>query len=446
MLKDLKFSLSNLRKAYERGAKADDIVREVYRRIAKVDDPALFIHLRSEEDVLAEAASLPSKTENHPLWGMPFVVKDNMDVGGLPTTAGCPAYAYTAEVDAFVVHRLREAGALLIGKTNLDQFATGLVGVRSPHGTPRNAVDATLVPGGSSSGSAVAVGQGIVAFSLGSDTAGSGRVPAALNDIVGLKPSLGALSASGVVPACRTLDTVSVFATTVSDAFEVFRITCAEDKADPFSKSIAPGQLGTMPDRLHIGVPNAATREFFGDTQQAESFEASLAGLAALGATIVPLDFTPFYDVAAMLYEGAWVAERYTVVEDLLKRDPDALHPITAQIIKGAERFTAADAFRGMYRLKALERRAQATMEGIDMLAVPTIPTFYTLADLEADPITPNSNLGIYTNFVNLLDMCGIAVPTAPRRDGRPGSITLLAPSGQDARVASVAKAIERQV
>lgn len=434
-------TLDALRAAFAQGATPADAVREVYRRLAEIDDPAIFLHLRPMADVVAEAEALPPPAATQPLWGVPFAVKDNIDVAGLPTTAACPAYAYTPDADAFVVARLRAAGALVIGKTNLDQFATGLVGVRSPYGVPRNALDPEIVPGGSSSGSGVIVGHGAVPFALGTDTAGSGRVPAALNGVVGLKPSLGSLSASGTVPACRTLDTIAIFAQTVPDAFAAFAVAAAEDPSDAYSRPIPAGQLGPCPPALTIGVPDAASRLFFGDAVHAASFEASLARLETLGARLVPLDFSPFYDVAQMLYDGAWVAERYTVVEDLMRAAPEALHPTTAHIIGAAERLSAADAFRGLYRLKELGRAAQAAMAGLDMLCVPSVPTFYGLADLAADPVTPNSNLGTYTNFVNLLDMCGIAVPAGPRSDGRPGSITLLAASGRDAEIASVASA-----
>lgn len=439
MTKDKALTLDALRNAYDTGATPADIVREVYRCIDAVADPAIFIHLRSMDDVIAEAEALPARSDAQPLWGVPFVAKDNIDVAGIPTTAACPAYAYTPEEDAFVVAKLRAAGALVIGKTNLDQFATGLVGVRSPYGVPKNAVDPEIVPGGSSSGSGVAVGHGFVTFSLGTDTAGSGRVPAALNNIVGLKPSLGALSATGVVPACRTLDTISIFASHVSDAFAAFQVACAEDAQDAYSKKIAAGQLSAAPTTFKVGVPDANSRIFFDDEVQAASFEDSLDKLKSHGATIVELDFSPFYAVAEMLYEGAWVAERYTVVEDLMRDEPGAFHPTTAKIIGAAEKLSAADVFRGIYRLKELESAAQDLTGQVDLLCVPTIPTFYSVADLDADPVTPNSNLGTYTNFVNLLDMCGIAVPSEPRSDGRPGSITLLAPGGQDALVASLA-------
>ncbi len=442
MNKDQPLTLDAVRDAYDRGATPSDIVSEVYRRIEAIGDPAIFLHLRPIDDVLTEAETLAPRSPAQPLWGVPFVAKDNIDVAGIPTTAACPAYAYLPSKDAFVIAQLRAAGALVIGKTNLDQFATGLVGVRSPYGVPKNAIDPAIVPGGSSSGSGVAVGHGFVSFSLGTDTAGSGRVPAALNNIVGLKPSLGALSATGVVPACRTLDTISIFAATVKDAFAVFQVACAKDDADAYSKPIQPGRLIRPQGAVKIGVPDAGSRIFFGDGVQAASFDASLDRLRALGADVIPMDFSPLYAVADMLYDGAWVAERYTVVEDLMRDAPDALHPTTAHIIGAAQKLSAADAFRGLYRLKELEAAAHAIMDAVDMLCVPTIPTFYSIADLERDPVVPNSNLGTYTNFVNLLDMCGIAVPTAARSDGRPGSVTLLANSGQDALIASMAAAI----
>jgi allophanate hydrolase len=439
-LSRLSFDIASLHAAYSGGLSPVEVLRESLRRLTAADDPAIFITLRHTADLLEDAASLPPfDPVTHPLWGIPFAVKDNIDVADLPTTAACPAFAYTPSHDAVAVARLRAAGAIPLGKTNLDQFATGLVGVRSPYGIPRNAIDPAIVPGGSSSGSAVAVARGIASFSLGTDTAGSGRVPAALNNIVGLKPSLGALSATGVVPACRTLDTISVFALTVPDAWAAFRAACAPDPTDAYSRPMPAPPLSAAPQHLRIAVPDAASREFFGDSAQEASFTATLDRLAAQGATITPIDFAPFFAVARMLYEGAWVAERMTVVEDLLRRDPGALHPVTARIIGAADQLSAADAFRGIYRLADLRQQATALMAGADFLCVPTIPTFYSVADLQADPVTPNSRLGTYTNFVNLMDLCGIAVPVAPRADGRPGSVTLLARAGQDARVAALA-------
>ncbi|MEO0679413.1 MAG: allophanate hydrolase [Pseudomonadota bacterium] len=440
---DLPFTFDALRGAYAAGLSAEAVVDEVFARLDAIDDPAIFIHLRDRAEVRAEAAALGPYDPARPLWGLPFAAKDNIDAAGIETTAGCPAYAFTPDADAFVAARLRAAGALLIGKTNLDQFATGLVGVRSPYGAPRNAVDPAIVPGGSSGGSGVVVGHGAVAFSLGTDTAGSGRVPAALNNIVGLKPSLGALSATGVVPACRTLDTISLFALTVDDAYAAFEVASGYDAADAYARPFAPAPLSAPAPGLRIGGPDAASLEVFGDDMQAAAFVRDLDRLSAGGAAIVPVDFEPLFAVARLLYQGAWVAERYTVIEALLAEDPGAVHPVTRQIISAAEGMSAADAFRGLYRLADLKRAAAPMLASVDMLCVPTIPTFYTVADLEADPVGPNSNLGTYTNFVNLLDMCGIAVPTAPRTDGRPGSVTLLAPAGQDAAVASLARTLE---
>ena len=443
MLKSLPFTFAALRSVYAAGVTPRQVVAEVYARIRAVDDPGIFIHLADEAEALALAEALGARNLRLPLWGLPFVVKDNIDVAGMPTTAACPAFSYSPEADAFVVARLRRAGAIPIGKTNLDQFATGLVGVRSPYPVPRNAIDAAIVPGGSSSGSAVAVAHGIVAFALGTDTAGSGRVPAALNNIVGLKPTVGALSAGGVVPACRTLDTISVFALTVADAHDVLQAATAPDPDDAFSRSIRVGALPAPLPAPRIAVPDAASLKFCGDAVQAAAFETTVLRLEATGATISRVDFGPFYDVARMLYEGAWVAERYTVIEDLLKHNPDAVHRVTRAIIGKAAGLSAADAFRGIYRLEELKQRCAPILKAADMICVPSIPTFYTLEVLAADPFTPNTNLGTYTNFVNLLDLCALTVPTAPRSDGRPGSITLIGRAGADGILAAEGVRIE---
>ncbi|MEM9628220.1 MAG: allophanate hydrolase [Pseudomonadota bacterium] len=442
---DLPFTIPSLRAAYADGTKPEDVIGEVYRRIAAVDDPGIFIHLFSIDDVMADARNLGAFDPEKPLYGIPFAIKDNIDTAGHPTTAACPAYAYTAETDAFVVAKLREAGALLVGKTNLDQFATGLVGVRSPFPPPENAIDPAIVPGGSSSGSAVAVAHGIVSFALGTDTAGSGRVPAALNNIVGLKPTLGALSASGVVPACRTLDTVSIFALSVDDAYDVFRTAAVYDPDDAYARPIQPHAMSAPPS-FRLGIPSDETIEFFGDDHQAEAFNDAVDSLRGLGAEVTSLDFTPFFELADMLYQGAWVAERFTVIEALLADDPEQVHPVTRQIVGRASKLSAADAFRDAYRLQELKSRIRPALQKIDLLAVPSIPTFYTTDDLAADPVGPNNRLGIYTNFVNLLDLAGIAVPTGPRSDGRPGSVTLLAESGQDGLAASIARRLHATV
>jgi allophanate hydrolase len=436
---DIPLDIAGLRTAYAQGLTPAETIAAVYRRIAALDDPGVFIHLAPEAEVLAAAAALPPRSDDQPLWGIPFAAKDNIDVAGMPTTAGCPAYAYTPSEDATCIARLRAAGAIPVGKTNLDQFATGLVGVRSPYPPPRNALDPAIVPGGSSSGSGVAVARGLVPFALGTDTAGSGRVPAALNNIVGLKPSLGLVSATGVVPACRTLDTISIFALSVADAHAVLAAAGGFDPADAYSRRLPLRPLAAPEPGVRLGVPRAAALETFGDAAQAESFAAALARLETLGAETVEIDFTPFLAVAELLYEGPWVAERYTVVAELMARTPDILHPTTRAVIGQAETFSAADAFEAAYRLAALKRRIEELMAGLDGLCVPSIPTFYSLDDLAADPIGPNSRLGTYTNFVNLLDLCGLAVPCGPRSDGRPGSVTFLAPAGEDHWIAGLA-------
>ncbi len=438
-LSALPFSLSDLRAAYAQGVTPAEVIVEFLTRLAEVNDTGIFIHLPDKTVLLAEAQAMGPFDPEKPLWGMPFAVKDNIDVAGMPTTAACPAYAYKPEEDAFVVARLKAAGAVPVGKTNLDQFATGLVGVRSPYPPPRNALDPEIVPGGSSSGSAVAVAHGLLPFALGTDTAGSGRVPAALNGIVGLKPSLGITSTRGVVPACRTLDAVSIFATSVADAYLVLRAAAAYDGDDPYSRKRAIAALGAPLPAPRIAVPETSGLRFFGDRVQGEWFAETCAQLRASGALVVEIDFSPFHAVAEMLYDGAWVAERYAVVEELLKHQPDALHPVTREVVGRAVGMTATDAFRGHYRLAELKRACDALIAPFDMLCVPTVPTFYSVEDLAEDPIAPNANLGAYTNFVNLLDLSALAVPTGPRADGRPGSVTFVGRAGADGRLASEA-------
>jgi allophanate hydrolase len=440
-IESLPFTLAELRRAYDEGISPEAVVAEAFRRLDAAGDPGILI-LETRETALRAARALGAP-DGRPLWGIPFVVKDNIDVADIETTAACPDFAYVPRENAFVVSRLTDAGAILLGKANLDQFATGLVGVRSPYAVPRNAIDPDLVPGGSSSGSAVAVARGIVAFSLGTDTAGSGRVPAALNNIVGLKPTLGALSGSGVVPACRTLDTISIFAMTVAETFEILGVAAAYDADDAYSRPVPIRPLTAMHAGIRIGIPDEATLETFGDAEQAEHFRSTVVRLRTAGASVTEIDFEPFYAVARMLYEGAWLAERVAAVGPRLVDMPETLHPTTSAVLEPGLKLTAVDAFEGMYRLKALARRCEELMEDIDLLCVPTIPTVVTLGEIEADPIGPNSMLGTYTNFVNLLDLCGIAVPAGLRGDGRPGSVTVLARRGEDHRAASVALAIE---
>jgi allophanate hydrolase len=419
-----------------------ETIAESYARHRAHGDEALFISLRPEAEALAEARRLQEEgPRGRPLWGAPVAVKDNIDVAGLPTTAACPAYAYRPARDASAVARLRAAGAIIIGKTNLDQFATGLNGTRSPYGTPRNALRADLVPGGSSSGSASAVAAGIVPVALGTDTAGSGRVPAGLQNLVGLKPSLGLVPTAGVVPACRTLDCVSVFALTVADAWLVLQAMAGPDADDPFSRDLPLGRPGGLAPQLRLGVPQPSDRDFDGDAAAAASFAIALERAQALGATLVPLDMAPFRETARLLYDGPWVAERFLAIRDLLARDRDAILPVIRQVIAGKKLPDAAETFAARYRLAELALAAGAVLKGVDALMVPTAPRPVTLAQMAQDPIGANSLLGRYTNFVNLLDLCALAVPATLSADGTAAGVTFIAPAGHDAALAGLGQA-----
>jgi allophanate hydrolase len=393
----------------------------VLARIDAAGDDKVWISRVPAADLLARAEKLAALSAREraalPLYGLPFAAKDNIDVASMTTTAACPDYAYTPERSATCVARLIAAGALLVGKTNLDQFATGLVGVRSPYGVPRNAIHPDYVPGGSSSGSAVAVAAGLVSFALGTDTAGSGRVPAAFNNIVGLKPTRGLISCAGVVPACRTLDCVSVFALTADDALAVLRVAAGPDPADAYSRA---GTVGApvRPASFRFAVPRPDQREFFGDAAARSEYESGIARLTAMGGTGVEIDYAPFLATAKLLYEGPWVAERYAVVRELHGRKPEALHPVTRSIMETGMRYSAADAFTAFYRLEALRAATRKVWEQADILFVPTSGTIYTVAEVEADPLRLNATLGTYTNFVNFLDLAAIAVPSGLRTSG----------------------------
>lgn len=403
--------------------------------ITKVDEAKLRTQLQSLQERLD---TFGGDLTRLPLYGIPFAVKDNIDAAGWPTTAACPAFGYTAHTDATAVRLLREAGAILIGKTNLDQFATGLVGTRSPYGPVTNAFRSEYISGGSSAGSATVVARGLVPFSLGTDTAGSGRVPAAFNNIVGLKPTRGWLSTTGVVPACRTLDCVSVFALTVADAEEIASIAGSYDSSDPYSRSLPARSANAKPSTLRLAVPD--TLEFFGDAQAEAAFAKAIGAWSELGAEITSIDFAPFRELAALLYEGPWVAERYTTVAALLERDPNALQPVLQSILAGAGKFTAVDAFNYEYRRAALARRINDSLQGFAALLVPTTPSIYTIAEVTDVPIQLNSRLGTYTNFTNLADLSALALPAAFREDGLPAGITLIAPAWQDFVLAELGK------
>jgi allophanate hydrolase len=447
MIDTLSLDMISLRAAYAQARIAPtDVVREVLRRCARHRDRNAWITLRPEADLVAEAKALESREPaTLPLYGIPFAIKDNIDLAGVPTTAACPAFAYVPARSAPVVDRLMAAGAIPIGKTNMDQFATGLNGTRSPHpyGVCTNSFDPRYIAGGSSSGSAVATALGMVSFALGTDTAGSGRVPAAFNNLVGLKPTRGLLSTRGVVPACRTLDCVSIFALTAHDAANVFDVATAYDAADPYSRAL-PTPSARLPASFRFGVPRDQDLEFFGDAQAAARFTDTVAALERLGGTAARIDMTPFFAAARLLYEGPWVAERYAAIHGFVAAHPDKLLPVIRQIIEPASRRSAVEAFEAQYALQALKRETDAALAGIDVLVTPTAPTIYRVEEMLADPIRLNARLGTYTNFMNLLDMCAVAAPGGFRADGLPDGVTLCASAFRDRALLALAHRLQQ--
>ncbi len=380
-----------------------------------------------------------------PLYGIPFAIKDNIDLAGVPTTAACPAFAYTPSRSATVVQRLINAGAIPIGKTNLDQFATGLNGTRSPYGACRNAFDPDYISGGSSSGSAVAVAKGQVCFSLGTDTAGSGRVPAAFNNLIGYKPTKGWLSAQGIVPACRSLDTVSIFAFTAADAARILTIAAAYDAADSYSrKREGHGfDFGTVA-HFRFGVPYKQQLKFFGNHEGERLFNAAVMRLQALGGEAIEIDFEPFLEAACLLYEGPWVAERYAAIQSFFELHSDQIIAPVRNIIASAKQYSAAEAFNGIYQLRRIKQQADQVWVNIDCLLTPTAGTIYPIQALWQDPIRLNSNLGYYTNFMNLLDYAAVAIPAGFQSNTLPFGITLVAPAHQDEPLLHLAQRLQQ--
>lgn len=424
-------SIHAIREAYGAGRLTPrQLVHELLARSEAVENPAIWIHRLSLEELEPYLIRLETADPGlMPLYGIPFVIKDNIDLAGVPTTAACLAYAYRPEVSAPVVQRLIDAGAIPLGKTNLDQFATGLVGVRSPYGVPRNPYAPDRVPGGSSSGSAVALSEGIASFSLGTDTAGSGRVPAAFNRLWGVKPSRGRLSTSGVVPACRTLDCVSIFALNAADAQSVLAVAEGYDAADAYAQ---PTLDRPLPASGKIGIPQSGQLSFFGDAGYAAAWEVSLEALRVRGAELVEIDFAPFLHAARLLYEGPWVAERTTALKEFLDSNAEDFYPTTRSILSGGLERSACEVFAAVYRLAELKRTADEVWSDVSAIVTPTAGGFPTLADLAADPIGPNSQLGYYTNFMNLLDLCAVATPAADAATGLPFGITWIAPRDTD--------------
>ncbi|HTR87982.1 MAG TPA: allophanate hydrolase [Reyranella sp.] len=410
--------IHRLRAAYTAGTlTCRAVIDEVLSRIAAAGQDNVWISRLPDADLRQAASALDARRgeiDALPLYGVPFAVKDNIDVAGMTTTAACPGFAYIPEASAEAVRQLVEAGAIMVGKTNLDQFATGLVGVRSPYGVPRNPFDAEFIPGGSSSGSAVAVSSGLVSFSLGTDTAGSGRIPAGFNNVVGLKPTPGAISTEGVVPACRSLDCVSLFTLSCVDAALVWQV-------------IGNATWPAPKESFRFGVPRQL--EFFGDTEYAALYAEAIQRLQAMGGEAVAFDYTPFNKAAELLYNGPWVAERTAAVGAFIAAagKEAGVWPVTRDIILAGREYSAVDAFEGQYELHTLRAQAEHEMKELDFLALPTAGTIYRVADLRLEPVLYNSNLGYYTNFVNFFRLSGLALPSGFRKDGLPFGITLIA-------------------
>ncbi len=442
------WTIDDWRKAYQSGATPEELLGELVASLDTADNA--WIALSGSTQLQAALFDLESSlyklggdTIRLPLYGVPFAAKDNIDATGFETTAGCPAYAYSPKEDATVIARLKAAGAVLIGKTNLDQFATGLVGTRSPYGAVSNAFNPEVISGGSSSGSASVVARGLVPFALGTDTAGSGRVPAGLNNLVGLKPTKGLFSIQGVVPACRSLDCVSVFALTVNDAGLVADAMAGFDADDAFSRK-APYALPL--DGPAIRRPGPIKRlaipehpQWFGDQQSEAAWNTAISLWRQQNVELVALDFSPMMELAALLYEGPWVAERHAAVESFMASHGSDMNPVVKSIIANAGKFTATDTFGAQYRKEELLRQIDELLADVDALLVPTAPTAPTIEAVNNDPVTLNSQLGTYTNFVNLADFCALAVPAGFRDDGLPFGVTLISGAWKDTELQHLA-------
>ena len=430
-----------------RATSAEEIAGEALERADVYDQiqPQAWISRVVHERVLAAARAVDVRIaagERLPLAGVPFAVKDNLDVAQMETTAACPAFAYRATTSATVVSRLIDAGAVLLGKTNLDQFATGLTGTRTPYGALGCVFNRSYVSGGSSSGSAVVVAAGIVPISLGSDTAGSGRVPAAFNGLTGFKPTRGRWSTRGLLPACRTLDCVTVFATRAEDVAIVDAVLAAYDEADPYSRPL-PQRGPQFGECVRIGVPRSDQLLFHGDPESAALFESATERLSQLRGKVVEIDAAPLFEASTLLYGGPWVAERTAVLSELLQRSPEAIHPVVRAIVQAGRGLSAVDAFRGFYALQKCAREVDSLWHDIDALLMPTAPTIYRLSEVLAEPIVLNSRLGLYTQFANLLDMSAVAVPAGFRENATGFGVSLIGPAWTDRPLIELAQRLE---
>ena len=444
----LDMTLSGIKSRYAAGLTPAQFMQELRDKAQNINSHNIFIHLLSDEELAPYLARLATMDpDSTALWGVPFVMKDNMDLSGIATTAACEAFSYVPDSSAFVVQRLIDNGALPLGKANLDQFATGLNGTRSPWGPCHNSFDASLISGGSSSGSAVSVAMGLATFSLGTDTAGSGRIPAGFNNLVGVKPSRGLLSSTGVVPACRSLDCVSIFALHCDDANVVLDVAEGVDNRDSYSRANPfdnrSHSYGRYSHELRLGVLPRKQLKFFNDIDYQSAYEKTIEALQSAGVQLIEIDYSPFDETARLLYEGPWVSERYVATQPLIDEQPDAIFPVVREIIAAGATATAARLFKAQYRLQDLKQRCEEVLSTIDALLTPTAGKLFSIEQMLAEPARHNSELGYYMNFVNLLDMAAVAVPSAFTASGLPFGVTVSAPAFTDRRLLSIANHIQ---
>jgi allophanate hydrolase len=432
-------NISNLKQSYINNTLTPRaLMSQIKERIEAHKENPIWIYTLSESELEPYLERLESCDPGSlPLYGIPFAIKDNIDLKGIPTTAACPDYSYIPEASAFVVNCLIEAGAIPVGKTNLDQFATGLVGTRSPYGACQNSIDPEYISGGSSSGSAISVALDMAVFSLGTDTAGSGRVPAAFNNLVGLKPSKGLLSTTGVVPACRSLDCVSIFAKSTEDTQKVFDVAASFDAEDPYSRMM-PEREKTAPTAFRFAIPKKDQLKFFGDSEAEALYKEAVKTFEQMGGTAIEVDFSPMFEAANLLYYGPWVAERYVAVKEMIETKPESFIDVTKTIIESGKTKSAEDYFNAEYKIKAYKRQADLLMADIDFALTPTTGTIYTIDEVNADPIQLNTNLGYYTNFMNLLDFSAYAVPAGFRKNALPFGVTLFADAFEDQKLLQI--------
>ncbi len=443
-LQNIPLNISNLLDSYKtRAFTPQQLVEALLEKNASLTENPIWITCLTIKQIQPYLDRLSGRSvEELPLFGIPFAIKDNIDLTGVPTTAACPDYAYIPEKSAFVVERLISAGAIPLGKTNMDQFASGLVGPRSPFGVTKNCFDPRYISGGSSSGSAAAVASGLVSFSLGTDTAGSGRVPAALNNLIGVKPTLGTLSCTGVVPACRTLDCVSIFALNIDDGEKLHRLLAHYDGEDSYARRQQCRVPQKFDNEFIVAVPREDQLLFFGDHNYPDLFNLFVENLTSIGATVKTVDFSPFIECAQLLYDGPWLAERYAALSEFLATSVDSFNAVTRAIIEPANKLTAVDAFRAEYRRMALKRQVDDLMQSVDYMVTPTVGGAVTQDEVNADPIGLNTQLGYYTNFMNLLDLSALAIPAGFSHQGLPFGVTLIGKAFDDLMLCQRARQI----